>query len=192
MDLIYDIFMAPLEALKLKKIRKALLKKVSGRVLEIGTGTGANLPYLPYTNISHLYLSDLHLSERVRRFAFPKSLTVRLLESSLEALEIEESSLDSIVFTLVFCSVEEPSAGLNKVFRLLKPGGKIFFIEHVMPHGKGLKKVVDHVNPHWRNIAGGCNLNRETLQVIQASGFVIERVGVYLGGALVEGIGVRV
>lgn len=191
MDLVYDLFMAPLEALKLRQIRKKLLRAVSGRVLEIGTGTGANLPFMPYQYIQSLYLTDLKLSGRVRRYPFPKALQLELMECPIEDLDLPESSMDSIVFTLVFCSVENPQHGLEKIFKLLKPGGRIFFIEHVMPDNHRLRAVVHKINPQWNRIASGCNLNRETLETIRAAGFVIERHSVSLGGALVEGVGVR-
>jgi ubiquinone/menaquinone biosynthesis C-methylase UbiE len=188
MDLLYDLFMAPLEAIKLKRLRKTLLVDVRGTVLEIGTGTGANLPYLPYHKINHLYLTDIQLSKGVKSYEFPKHLKVNLLECPLEELEIPESSLDSIVFTLVFCTVENASAGLQKVFRLLKPGGKIYFIEHVLPHHHRLRTLAHKLNPIWSKAASGCNLNRETLNTILKAGFTIERHSVSLGGALIEGV----
>lgn len=191
MNLIYDILMAPFEAIKLKRLRKTLLADVKGAVLEIGTGTGANLPYLPYHNISHLYLTDIQLSKRVKSYAFPKHLKISMLERPLEELELQESSLDSVVFTLVFCSVENPSAGLEKIFKLLKPGGKIYFIEHVLPQHNRLRAIAHKLNPRWSKVASGCNLNRETLKTILEAGFVIERHSVSLGGTLIEGVALR-
>jgi SAM-dependent methyltransferase len=191
MNLIYDLFMAPFEAMKLRRLRKELLIDVKGTVLEIGTGTGANLPYLPYDRIDYLYLTDIQLSKRVKSYTFPKHLNVSLLECRLEELEIPESSLDSVVFTLVFCSVENASVGLEKVFKLLKPGGKIYFMEHVLPHHHSMRTLAHKFNPMWSKAARGCNLNRETLKAILEAGFVIERHSVSLGGALIEGVASR-
>lgn len=188
---IYDWFMAPLEALRLRASRKSLMPQASGKVLEIGTGTGANLPFFDYSKIEALTLSDLKLSKRARSYVFPEGIEVVYNEAPLEALKVPPSSFDSIVFTLVFCSVDEPLEGLQRVYELLKPGGKIYFIEHVMPDHHHVRKVVNGINPHWRKIASGCNLNRETLETIKEAGFILEKHSVSLGGALIEGVGVK-
>ena len=191
MNTIYDWFMAPLEALRLRASRKTLMPQASGNVLEIGTGTGANLPFFDYSKIEALTLSDLKLSKRARRYAFPEGVEVAWNEAPLEDLTVAPASFDSIVFTLVFCSVEDPLEGLKRVYELLKPGGKIYFIEHVMPDHHHVRKVVNGLNPHWRKIASGCNLNRETLETIKEAGFILEKHSVSLGGALIEGVAVK-
>ncbi|MDK9711824.1 class I SAM-dependent methyltransferase [Acidaminobacter sp.] len=193
MNTIYDWFMAPLEALRLKAVRKAIMPGASGKVLEIGTGTGANLPFFDYAKINSLTLSDLKLSKRAKHFKFPKSLKVVMLEAPLEDLTVPPQSFDSIIFTLVFCSVSDPLEGLKRVYDLLRPGGRIYFIEHVMPDHKHnhVRKVVNGVNPHWSKIASGCNLNRETLETIKEAGFLLERHSTSLGGALIEGVGIK-
>ena len=191
LNTIYDWFMAPLEALRLRASRKTLMPQASGNVLEIGTGTGANLPFFDYSKIEALTLSDLKLSKRARRYAFPEGVEVAWNEAPLEDLEVAPASFDSIVFTLVFCSVEDPLEGLKRVYELLKPGGKIYFIEHVMPDHHHVRKVVNGLNPHWRKIASGCNLNRETLETIKEAGFILEKYSVSLGGALIEGVAVK-
>lgn len=191
MNTIYDWFMAPLEALRLRALRKRLMSQASGKVLEIGTGTGANLPFFDYSKIEALTLSDLKLSKRARRYVFPEGVEVVYNEAPLEDLVVSPASFDSIVFTLVFCSVDEPLEGLKRVYDLLKPGGKIFFIEHVLPDHHHARKVVNGINPHWKKIASGCNLNRETLETIKEAGFVLEEHSVSLGGALIEGVGVK-
>lgn len=191
MNLIYDIFMAPFETFRLKKMRKALLTEVSGDVLEIGTGTGANLPFLPYRQMTSLTLSDLKLSKRVMRYRFPVGVKVNRIESPLEDLNFDEGSFDSVVFTLVFCSVEDPLEGLRRVRQLLKPGGKIYFIEHVLPDHHRVRAIAHKLNPGWNEFSKGCNLNRETLDTIREAGFRIERYSVSLGGALLEGIGIK-
>jgi len=190
---IYDWFMAPLEALRLRAVRKALIPGATGSVLEIGTGTGANLPFLDYEKVDTLTLSDIKISRRAKNFKFPKGLKVEMLEAPLEDLTVPAQSFDSIVFTLVFCSVTEPLEGLRRVYDLLRPGGKIYFIEHVMPdhtHHR-VRKVVNGINPHWSKIASGCNLNRETLETIKEAGFLLERHSTSLGGALIEGVGIK-
>ena len=191
MNTIYDWFMAPLEALRLRAVRKRLMAGASGNVLEIGTGTGANLPFFDYGKIDALTLSDLKFSKRVKRYRFPPGLSVALREQPLEDLDAPAEAFDSIVFTLVFCSVEDPLEGLRRVYQLLKPGGKIYFIEHVLPDQHHLRRAANHLNPHWKRIASGCNLNRENLETIKEAGFILERHSVSLGGILIEGVAVK-
>jgi len=193
MNSIYDWFMTPLEAFRLRAIRKRIMSGASGNVLEVGTGTGANLPFLDYSKIEALTLSDIKLSKRAKGFNFPHDLKVEMLEAPLEELSAPSQSFDSIVFTLVFCSVSEPLEGLKRVYDLLRPGGRIYFIEHVMPDQRHhhVRKVVNGINPHWRKIASGCNLNRETLETIKEAGFTLERHSTSFGGALIEGVGIK-
>lgn len=195
MKSLYDWIMTPLENQRLKTIRKALMSEVSGVVLEIGAGTGANLPFLNLSQIERLVLTDLKLTKtlqtRLKAQTMPAHLEITLQEAPLEKLNLPDGSFDSIVFTLVFCSVQDPLAGLSRVYNLLKPGGKIYFIEHVLPDHPKARKVANRLNPHWNKIASGCNLNRETLETIKAAGFTLQRHSITLGGALIEGVGVK-
>lgn len=180
-DIVYDIFMYPMEALFLNQARKKILKNASGDVLEIGAGTGVNFKYYDFTKITSLMVSDKELSKKITGYKFPNDIVIGKLDANVEKLDLEENSVDSVVFTLVFCSVDNPLKGLKEIKRVLKPNGRIYFIEHVLPVHNPMKGLFNFINPKWSKIAGGCNLNRETHKIIEDSGFQIENLDRFMG-----------
>lgn len=186
-DLSYDLFMLPLETFLLNRKRKDVLKDVSGNVLEIGAGTGTNLKYYDYEKLESLTITDQELSPTLTGYKHPEHLRVRTVQADAQNLPFESGSMDSVVFTLVFCSVTDPYAGLNEIKRVLKPGGRIFFIEHVLPRHNPMKGIFHKANHQWTKIAGGCNLSRETDKIIEESGFKIEKLDRFFG-AFITGV----
>ncbi|MBN2853613.1 MAG: class I SAM-dependent methyltransferase [Clostridia bacterium] len=184
---IYNLFMYPLEKARLMELRRQLIPMAEGTVLEVGTGTGVNLKYYHYDKIEKLYLSDLKVNDAVRKSNYLKNRAVEFLNESVEKLSLADKSIDTVVFTLVFCSVTNPLAGLSEIKRVLKDNGKIIFIEHVLPHDKRLKKMVNSTNHLWVKMANGCHINRETVKTIREAGFtVIESIpgktGIFASG----------
>jgi len=179
----FDAGMAPLEWRHLRRIRRELLSDATGSVLEIGAGSGVNLAYYPMNGISHLTLSDIAEREQVyrRRYgALRRKWGADLPELSVVTLDatrlpFDDGSFDTVVATLLFCSVECPPCGFDEIRRVLKPGGRYLFLEHVRPEHPQLQRTFDVVNPLWKRLAGGCNLNRETLSAIVEAGFTIRR-----------------
>jgi ubiquinone/menaquinone biosynthesis C-methylase UbiE len=186
-DLSYDLFMLPLETFLLHRKRKSIFKEVAGNVLEIGAGTGTNLKYYDYGKLKSLTITDQDLSPALTSYKYPKNFNVRTLQADAENLPFESGSMDSIVFTLVFCSVTDPYAGFNEIRRVLKPDGRIFFIEHVLPLHNPMRNVFHRANHQWTKIAGGCNLSRETDKIIEESGFKIEKLERFFG-AFITGV----
>ncbi|MEN1759058.1 class I SAM-dependent methyltransferase [Anoxynatronum sibiricum] len=170
-DSLYDLLMRPLEKRLLEKVRRSLMVRPRGMVLEIGVGTGANLPYYRYEYIDHLDLLDLTIGEKVRRHHYPDHLPLRFLEGQAEALPFADESYDFVVVSLVLCSVTDVMGSLAEIFRVLKPGGRFIFIEHVLPENQRLKNVFQRLTPLWKRMANQCHLNRETLDAIAATGF---------------------
>lgn len=154
----YDVFMYPLEKRGIKKARNILIPKTNGTILEIGSGTGVNIKYYNFDNIDELILSDKILSKKIKERSNEKII---LKELNVEELPFDNDSFDYIVHTLVFCSVVNIDKGLDEIARVLKPGGKLLFIEHVLPNKKRMKKLFNFMNPVWSKIASGCNLNRD-------------------------------
>lgn len=173
-ELLYDLFMLPLESGSLKKARRELLTGARGDVLEIGPGTGSNLPVYPVRNISTLTLLDCRIRDSLRKKAAGFPVQVRMVEGSVESLPFGDGSFDTVVFTLVFCSVGDPQKGLGELVRVLRPGGRILYMEHVRPEGKsGL--LADRLSPAWCRVSGGCNLNRRTGDLLRRTGLTIHR-----------------
>jgi ubiquinone/menaquinone biosynthesis C-methylase UbiE len=155
--------------------KQALFADLHGNVLEIGPGTGPNLSYYP---------SDIHwigiepnpfMHPYLRREAERLGLDIDLSRGTAERLDVEDNSIDAVVSTLVLCSVDSLAATLQEVLRVLKPGGRFFFLEHVAaPEGTGLRRVQHWVRPLWKTLADGCHPDRETWVALENAGF--ERV----------------
>jgi ubiquinone/menaquinone biosynthesis C-methylase UbiE len=185
----FDAFMYPLERLSLARKRRTLIPRANGVVLEIGAGTGVNLHYYQWSLVDRLTLLDVSIAESLRDSSSPDRTPVELVEGRAEDLPFADDSFDSVVFTLVFCSVDDPERGLDEVRRVLRPGGLLVFIEHVRPHDRPrFAHVVDAVNPLWHALSGECNINRNTLQSIQSAGFDVEHADHSGAGLLLSGV----
>ncbi|MBU8912707.1 MAG: methyltransferase domain-containing protein [Spirochaetales bacterium] len=192
----FDAFMYPLEAVAFSRRRRARMRSVSGRVLEIGAGTGVNLSHYSFSKIDQLHLSDLTLTNSVQARVPTGVLTGVLTpgteifyhEVDVQSLPFDDAVFDHVVSTLVFCSVPDPARGLAEIRRVLKPDGSLVFIEHVKPDIGILRQVVDVLNPVWRSFNGECNLNRDTLSEMRRAGFTIQDVHRGGRGLVVDGI----
>lgn len=184
---LYDLFMHPLEYLRLARIRRVLLPRATGAVLEIGAGSGVNLRYYKPETITSLTVSDrsdrsLLYRERGRRYlGEDNSVPLSTAVIDAQTLPFPDGSFDTVVATLVFCSVECAPCGFDEIARVLRPGGRYLFLEHVRPSRVVTARAVDRINPVWNLISGGCNLNRDTLKAIGEAGFTVT-VGNSLNG----------
>ena len=170
----YDKFMARTEKAGLSAHREALLAGVSGRVLEIGGGTGANLPF--YTaSVEELVVTEPEepMARRLERKLATCQVRVRVVHAPAENLPFPDASFDFIVSTLVLCTVGDVSRALAEVHRVLKPGGRLVFLEHVRSESAGLARWQDRLNGLQTRVGHGCNCNRQTLDNINAAGFSI-------------------
>lgn len=191
---LYDTFMYPLEKARLSRFRKRLLGYAQGEVLEIGAGTGVNLKYLPFSKIDRYVGLDLNIKPllmpdevHVRK----QSFTYEFIDGNVEELPFEDDSFDTVVFTLVFCSVHNPLKGLQEIHRVLKPRGRLIFIEHILPNKPVLRPMFELMTPYWSAVAENCHLNRDTVPLIKFAGFKVLREeyffkGVFVGGAAVK------
>lgn len=185
--MLYDAFMYPFEALGLRRMRRLMLGHAKGSLLEVGTGSGANFKHIPYERLSGYTGLDRGLKPLKKPRRLPKDFPWQLLEGSVEALPFEDHSFDTVLFTLVFCSVEDPEKGLEEVRRVLRPGGTLLFIEHVLPDHRVLAPIFHKATPAWRQVAGNCHLNRETVKLIESKGFKIQQQKRFLQGVFVCG-----
>lgn len=190
-SLAFDAIMKPLEISGLSEKRKALVSSTCGDILEIGPGTGANFKFYNFDSIMSLTLLDLSISQKVKSYDFPQNTFVHYIDGSAEDLPFDSNSFDSVVFTLVFCSVPNPLKGLKEVYRVLKPGGKLYFMEHVLSDHRLLNGAMNKVNPLWSKVANGCNINRDALSLIKQTNFDILEYESFWKNTFITGIGIK-
>ena len=176
---IYDRLTEASEEACLRQWRAELLGDLTGQVLEVGTGTGRNIPFYP-PGLARLVLTEpdqymrRKLSRKIRTRA-PKR--AELLDASLDDLPFPAASFDAVVATLVLCSVPHPERALREIHRVLKPDGRFVFLEHVAAEDRPQRlKWQRRVEPFWKRIAGGCHLTRRTADSIVAAGFTVADV----------------
>jgi ubiquinone/menaquinone biosynthesis C-methylase UbiE len=173
----YDRGLKGAEEAGLREMRRETLRAALGRTVDLGAGTGANLDLYP-DSVSELVLAepDPHMVKRLREKLAGSSRQAELIEASAERLPFEDSSFDTAVFTLVLCTVPDPSAALAEAARILKPGGKLLFVEHVRSQDASLARWQDRLENPWRFLADGCHCNRDTVANIEASPLSVDRV----------------
>jgi ubiquinone/menaquinone biosynthesis C-methylase UbiE len=166
----YDRFMAGTEKAGLADRRHELLADARGRVLEIGAGTGANLEH--YTDaVTELVLTEPEepMARRLEHKAAAHGKPVSVVRAPAESLPFPDDSFDTAVCTLVLCTVRDPQKSLAEIHRVLKPGGRLLFLEHVRSEDPKVAKWQDRIAPIWRPVGHGCNCNRPTSEFIKGS-----------------------
>jgi ubiquinone/menaquinone biosynthesis C-methylase UbiE len=176
--LLYDRVMGRLERRCLAAWRAELLAGLRGDVLDLGAGTGANLPHYPPGRFGRIVAvePDRPMRRRLARRAgdFPR---VEIVDAAAEALPFPAASFDAAVVTLVLCSVSDPVRALAELHRVLRPGGSLAFLEHVhAEHDPRCARWQRRLEPLWKHLADGCHLTRRTEAAIRDAGFRIERV----------------
>ena len=175
---VYNAMAEGLERGGLREKRRALLAGATGATLELGAGTGHNLAHYPPA-VERLVLTepDPHMAKRLRaRVEESGRAGVEVVEAGAEALPFGDGELDTVTATLVFCTIPDPQAALAEVARVLKPGGRMLFMEHVRARSPRRARWQERLNPVQNALAGGCNLNRDTAAAIRASGLTLEEL----------------
>jgi ubiquinone/menaquinone biosynthesis C-methylase UbiE len=180
MAALYDRGLRSTEEACLHAWRAEVLGGLTGEVLEVGAGTGLNLPHYPDA-VERLVLSepDRHmrakLVEKLRGNGEGGGCRIEISDTSLESLPMEDASFDAVVGTLMLCSVRDLDAALAEAFRVLRPGGRLAFLEHVAAEDRpGRLRWQRRIEPVWKRISGNCHLTRRTEDAIRAAGFDIE------------------
>lgn len=171
---IYDTVMKPLENNGLARLRKRQVIKAYGHVLELGAGNGANLPFYDFGKIESLTITDVKFSNKLAKLKENNNNSkFAFQETSATNLPFKPQTFDTVLFTLIFCSVDDVAKGLEEIRRVLKDDGHIIFIEHVIAPKNPLKSIMNLINTPWKAIANGCNLNRDFEKSVIESGFKI-------------------
>lgn len=157
--------------------RRKLLSRAEGVVVEIGAGTGLNFPHYPAAVTEVIATEpDPHMLKRLRAAAMRSWVPVRVIEAGAESLPLPDGSADTVVATLVLCSVTEVGASLEEIRRVLKPGGRLLFYEHVRALDPRFARRQDRFERPWGFFGAGCHPNRETVTAIETAGFETEDV----------------
>ncbi|WP_328290661.1 class I SAM-dependent methyltransferase [Nocardia aurantiaca] len=157
--------------------RRNLLSYARGRTVELGSGTGLNLGHYP-ADLDELILTEPEAAMRTRlaRRLRSSQLRARVLDASAEQLPFADETVDTVVSTLVLCTVDDPDPVLQEIGRVLRPRGRLLFLEHVRAESPRLAHWQDRLAGPWRRFAEGCHCNRATLELIQACGLALEDV----------------
>ena len=171
---VYDKMSRSSEEAGLATMRESLLGEANGRVLEIGGGTGVNLPYFHEVDSLVVTEPEAPMLRRLRDKAGEQAPQAEIVQASAEDLPFEDASFDTVVSTLVLCGADQERA-LAEIRRVLRPGGRLLFIEHVRSDDPGLARLQDRMNGFNRFLVG-CSCNRQTLGAIEAADFTVSKV----------------
>ena len=173
--LAYNPFLALGELAGLRRQRRRLLASARGRVVELGAGTGLNLRHYP-DGLEALILvePDAAMRRRLARRVRGSGSVAHIVEASAERLPLADHSVDTIVATLLLCTVDEPQRVLDEIARVLRPHGELLFVEHVRADSARLARWQDRLCGPWRRFACGCRCNRATVELMRACGFELE------------------
>jgi len=174
---LYDWFLSRGEAAGLSRERRLLLARAAGRVLEVGAGTGLNLPHYPPT-VAELILTEPypHMLSLLRRKVASLGLKISAVQAAGESLPFPEASFDTVVATFVLCTATEPERVLGEIYRILRPGGQYIFFEHVISPDPRTKRLQNFIQPFWYYFANGCRCNQDTETMIKNSPLIVNQL----------------
>jgi SAM-dependent methyltransferase len=174
---LYDPFLWVGERAGVRALRRELLSKARGCTVEIGSGTGLNLPHYP-ADLDDLVLvePDPTMRSRLEKRLSQGGRRARLVDAPAERLPFADGSVDTVVSTFVLCTVEAPDLALREMLRVLRPDGQLLFIEHVRSGSPTLAYWQDRLAEPWRRFARGCRCNRATAELIRSCGLVLQDV----------------
>jgi ubiquinone/menaquinone biosynthesis C-methylase UbiE len=156
--------------------RDRVVPAATGRVLEVGVGSGLNLPYYSADVQQVIGLEPspklLNMARRVGRRCFP----VDLIEGSAEQIPLEKATVNTVVTTWTLCTIPDVDRALHEMHRVLKPGGRLLFVEHGRAPDPNVVWWQDWLTPMWKRVGGGCHLNRAIASLIEGAGFRLERL----------------
>ena len=163
--------------------REKVVPLAEGRVLEIGIGSGLNLPFYDKTKVDEIWGLDPseELSEMARTVATHEGMKVNFISSGAEEIPLPDNHFDSVLITYTMCTIPEVIRANTEIRRVLKEQGKMIFCEHGVAPDDNIRKWQKRINPFWGKIAGGCNINRNIPSLIQESGFdIVQMEEMYL------------
>lgn len=167
----YDRMIGPAERAVIGPIRSELVGPLTGSVLDVGAGTGANLAHFRAADRVVSAEPDPAMRRRLVARLPEASVPVEVSDAGAEDLPFPDGSFDAVVFTLVLCTIGDPGRALAEARRMLRPGGRLVALEHVRGHGRQARWQ-SRIDPVWTRVMAGCHLDRDTAATIRAAGFV--------------------
>jgi len=155
--------------------REKVVPHARGRVLEVGIGSGLNLPYYDAAKVTKIWGLDPapEMTQMAKRVAGSLPFEVEFIGLPGDEVPLEDGSVDTVVVTYTLCSIADTTAALRQMSRVLRPGGELIFCEHGAAPDASVRRWQDRLNPIWKRLGGGCNLNRPIPELIEAGGFRI-------------------
>lgn len=156
--------------------REKVVPLATGRVLEVGFGSGLNLSYYDPAHVDHVWGVDpsIEMWELVKASTDDLSFGFEFVESSAEAIPLATHSADSALVTFSLCTIPDVEAALAEIRRVLRPSGRLIFCEHGLAPDETVRKWQNRINPYWKRLGGGCNLNRDIPRLICDFGFKLQ------------------
>lgn len=162
---------------ELRPYRERVISHAAGRVLEIGIGSGLNLPFYGSQVQEILGLEpSARLSAMAQRLAEQSNAPTTLVAGSAESIPLENASIDTVVTTWTLCSIPDAARALAEIRRVLKPSGQLLFVEHGLAPENNVRRWQNRLTPVWKKIGGGCRLNRPISALIESAGFNIRQI----------------
>ncbi len=163
---------------QMKKVRAQTVSEARGRVLEIGFGSGHNLPFYRPGNIEHYWAlePDAHIRKLAQERLANSPLPVDLLDLEAESIPLEDNSADTVVVTFTLCTIPGVEQAVSEMRRVLKPEGRLIFAEHGAAPDAAVARWQSRIEPVWKRLGGGCHLTRKPLELLENGGFALEKV----------------
>lgn len=188
---IYDLFMVPKDRFGLHNQRARLCGSASGRVLEIGIGTGLNVPH--YRRAATVIGIDNNrgMLRRAVHRTWETPIPVELVAADATAVPFLDNSFDTVVIGFALCTIPQPQQTLEEIARVTATGGQLHFLEHVRSARPRWSKVQDRLAPAWEKVSGGCRANQDTSALLEQSSWSIDDLWISDGGGLIQGTAVK-
>src|SRR3954454_22084388 len=181
----YDFFMSPLERRTFKEIRRDLLTRAYGKVIELGSGTGVNFPLYQHVESVTAVEPSRYMIEQSEMNKELAVIPIEIIQASAEQLPFEKDSYDTVVATLAFCTIPDVDKALKEMKRICKANGKILLFEHVKMDNPILAKLQIYLTPFWKKICDGCHLDRDTVNLLKSKGFQVVEIKKFYRGLFV-------
>jgi ubiquinone/menaquinone biosynthesis C-methylase UbiE len=168
-----------------RKQREKVVPLATGEVLEIGFGGGLNLPYYDRSLVKKVWGLEpsAAMRQQAKSLIAKTDVDVELIDLPGEQIPLDDNSVDTVLVTYTLCTIADVSAALAGMRRVLKPNGRLLFTEHGRAPDDGVRRWQDKLNPGWKKLAGGCNINRDIAGVIEEAGFsIVEDNRMYIPG----------